>query len=109
VGPETDVVGVQRLLEELQIRASVGLANVLASAPVTTWKIIEDSPVGEVDRWVVSELIFRTGVTALLRTRVRPTADGWKFVLTPDGQLVQEKFEMANGQWLEVRYKFRDR
>lgn len=102
---EIEKTRTQRLLEELHERASVGREAVEASAPVTTWRIIEVSPAGDDDRWVVSEFNFRTGATALARTRVRPTAAGWKFVLTADGPLVQEKFEEATGQWREVRYK----
>jgi hypothetical protein len=55
--------------------------------------------------WVVCEPIFRTGATALVRTRVRPTAGGWKFVVTPHALLVQEKFDDATVQRHEVRWQ----
>jgi hypothetical protein len=100
-GPETDMRPVQRMLDIIEKHAAQGLDFVIAHS-VKTWKILEDSPAGGSDRWVVAEFSPNDGTPVRLRTRVRPTDAGWKFVLGANGQLVQQKMEGAAGEWSDV-------
>jgi RNA polymerase sigma factor (sigma-70 family) len=92
--PETDMA--QRLLQELQERASV------RRGPAIAWRILKDTPVGKDDRWVPTDIFFDNGATARIRTRVRPTGSGWKFVLGDKYPLVQQKLNETTGEWIDV-------
>lgn len=104
IEPGTNMTQVQRLVGELRERASVGRSAVEASAPALAWRILEDTPAGNDDRWVPTFLYFRSGTTALIRTRARPTAVGWRFVVGDKYPLAQEKLDEATGQWHELQW-----
>jgi C-terminal processing protease CtpA/Prc len=102
VPAQADPAAVQRLMRHIQERAAPGLEATIAAAPITTWRILGDVPAGEKNRWVLMELVGGMGTWARVRTLVRPTEAGWRFLFGTNQPLVQQEWDRAKVEWRDV-------
>lgn len=92
--PETDMLLVQRTLDELHKASAKGSKAFLAESPLAEIRILEEQPAEHNDRWIVHEFMTKGGeVEGRSRIRVRLTDVGWKLVIRIDGRPTQESLD----------------